>query len=50
MIISVNSTTDNSEFDLLIRWTISELNNQAQKSHERMSTLSGEALNLMSGT
>ena len=44
MIVSVNSTPNNSEFDLLIRSTVSELNDQAQKSHERISTLSGRSL------
>ena len=44
MIVSVNSTSIHSEFDLLIRSTISELNDQAQKFHEKISTLSGRSL------
>ncbi|OJV35585.1 MAG: hypothetical protein BGO33_13340 [Bacteroidia bacterium 43-41] len=44
MIISVNSNPDSSEFGLLLSSTISELNVQAQKSSEKISTLLGRSL------
>jgi len=44
MIISVNSTPDSSEFSLLLSSTISELNVQAEKSSEKISTLLGRSL------
>nr|WP_288832984.1 hypothetical protein [uncultured Flavobacterium sp.] len=44
MIISVNSDPNRSEFDLLLNSTISELNIHAQKSSNKVATLSGRNL------
>ena len=46
MAVSVNSTPDSLEFDSLLSSTISELNVQAQKSSEMISTLLGRSLEL----